>query len=195
MVNIILILFALFMLYILAILIIQMVKRVDTKTAKKILLDFLKDCLSQKADVQKPEYPVWVGIDENGFPNADYIHRAFGDLRKIFDTVIFQDMKYTQNHILYIFKVGAPLKEMSEYEIIKCCERICNAIVHHNINTVNPYLRGISNLIHIKLINDRLYVYVARNENGAQENFSANDSARITYSNQPKQEDEIKERW
>lgn len=173
-------LFAL-LLYIITILCVQYIKKISTKDAQKIVLEFLKDCMSTSTPSSLSYYPVFIGIDDNGCPHADIIENEFHSLSNIFSQFYFHSCGRKQNRIWYAFNVSNPLKEMSEYELIQYCEKICDTLIHRYVHKKNPSITHINNLVSIHYQESILTIFIAITDNGTIENSNQTLQTRNSY--------------
>ena len=169
-----------FILYILVIFLICRAKKCNAKAAMRIFWDFVLDCfnINTGSTSVMDDFPVRIGFDYMGFPQADLIENAFGELAKDFGAFHFCDVVDVENCLLYQFKAELPKKAMSDFELIQYTQKKCEMIVHRYMHSMNPLLGHISSLVATNYIDGILFVSIARNMNGTKENYDYSRSVR-----------------
>ena len=167
--------------YIIAILFIQYTKNCSTQESRKIVLDFLKECIPTPTPAPKIYFPVFIGLDENGVAHADIIEQEFHSLNEIFNHFYFHSYGYNNNRICFSFNVSNPLKEMTDFDLIQYCEKMCDSLVHRYMHKKNPSITHINNLVSIQYLENILTVYIATNYDGTIENSNQSLHTRSIY--------------
>lgn len=200
--NIIFLLLITLYIYILSIFLYQIIKKTDTKTARKQVHNFLKGCFginTNTLDKPKPNFPVYIGIDNMGYPNANIIDKEFSNLRSKFDCCYFDKYLSSPNRICYQFKIGNSNLKMSDYDLVKYCTNICKNILSTYLHRKFPYINSIPNFLVVVTVNsDILSIYIATNQQGINENFEESHRLHKFYNNQnakPHNTNKITERW
>lgn len=170
------------LLYLVAVLLVQFSKKISTKEAQAVVLAFIKDCISSPQQQPASYYPVFIGVDENGCPHADIIEKEFHLLGDIFSHFYFHSCGRLNNRIWYAFNVSHPLKEMTDYDLIQYCEKVCENILHRYIHKINPSITHINNLVSIHYQDNILTIYIATADTGTLENSNQTLQTRKTYS-------------
>ena len=183
-------------LYLVAVLFVQFSKKLSTKEAQAVVLAFIKDCFSSPKQQPASYYPVFIGIDENGCPHADIIEKEFHLLNDVFSHFYFHNCGHLDNRIWYAFNVSHPLKEMTDYDLIQYCEKVCNNLIHHYMHKKNPSITHINNMVTIHYQENILTVYIAITDKGTLENSNQTLQTRNIYNqNSISHDTTIAESW
>lgn len=136
------------------------------------------------------EYPVYIGIDEWGYIHADVIENEFYPVLKNFVSYYFQNYIERQNRLeYYFFARGFKLDIVDDWEKIKYLRDIAEQVVHQYIHKNYPSFGAIpNNLVALNLVNDTLFISVAKNTTGIKENKRYMDALRkkLKQNSQPK---------
>lgn len=165
------------------VLIVQTKKNISTQEAQSIVLNFVKCCFSSSPHQIIPEiqYPVFIGIDDNGLSHADVIESEFKPLEDIFNPFYYYGSGRQQNRIWYAFKTSNPLKQMTDYDLIQYCEKICDSLVHRYMHKMNPSITHVNNLVSAHYQENILTFYIAINNKGTMENSNQSLQTRSLY--------------
>lgn len=157
-----------FCVYILSVLVVQYYKKVDTCTARTIISTFVKNCFT--TTVQE-RFNIYIGIDQNGTPNAGEIENVFSDLKHIFKNFYLYNWGQNRRYsIFYQFRVSLPVVQLSDEDLYDYCQATCDAIVHRYIHQCNPTFAHMDNLVAVNLVNSVLTVTIAENSEGVRQN-------------------------
>lgn len=104
------------------ILIIQFVKKVDISTARKLLFDYIKECLFPSTNLPGIAYPVYIGIDDWYYPHADIIEKEFDELKTTFTNFYFYNCSNNGDTLSYQFQAGTPHNVISDYDLNQYCK-------------------------------------------------------------------------
>ena len=176
-----LVLIIVLIIYLTVIFVIQYYKHVDTDTAKKMLLKYLKKCLSST-----PAEPYWginIGYDANSNIHADVINNVFKELNQIYRNFYFYYVRHTQNNSIYVFKVTECIADMTDSDRNIFCQNICNSTIHRYIQQYYPNFTHIEHLVFTYIDNDNLllYVYIAQNNTGLKINADYSNRLYLYY--------------
>ena len=180
--------------YMLSVLAIQYFKKVDTRTARTIIASFVKDCFTTK----EPEwFGIYIGIDQNGVPNANAIDNAFANLKQIFKNFYLYDGSLQNNNYIYKFNVRIPVVQLPDEDLFEYCLATCDAIVHNYIHKYNPAFTHMENLVSVNIDNSILTVSIAENFDGISENIKHTAYMHRYYKqmSMPNQTEDISESW
>jgi len=125
-------------------------------------------------------YPVDIGIDEWGCPYANIIEKEFYSVLKNFISYYFQNHLDCQNRLEYYFFVSGFKPDITEdWEKILYLRDIAEQVVHHYIYKNYPSFGAIpNNLVALKLTGNTLFISIAKNAAGTEENTSFTDTLR-----------------
>ena len=156
--------------YLTVIFVIQYYKHVDTDTAKKVLLKYLKKCLSSTP--AEPYWGITIGYDAQNNIHADVINNVFKELNQIYRNYYFYDVRHTYHNSIYVFKVTECIADMSDSDRNTYCQNICNSIIHKYIQQYYPNFTHIEHLVftYINNVDLLLYICIAQNNTGLKLN-------------------------
>lgn len=156
--------------YLLSVLLVQTVNQSTTFEAKEKIKKFLKSCF---ASTPVPEvFPVFIGIDGNWYSHANIIEASFKDLKTVFSQVIFDHYYRSANRLIYYFKVGEPLVEMEQNQLIEYTTTICDSVVHDYLHQNAPAYGYIPYLVVTDYRPGELAVCISITPPGLNENYN-----------------------
>ena len=155
--------------YLLSVLLVQTIKQLDTSDAKEVVKKFIRSCFTTTPAPQV--YPIFIGIDSLGYAHSDIIESTFKELKNVFSQCIFDHYVYGANRLFYYFKVGEPLIEMENIELIEYSTKICDNIVHDYLHQNAPTFGYIPNLVTTDYRPGTLVVCISFNQPGLNENY------------------------
>lgn len=125
-------------------------------------------------------YPVYIGIDEWGFPHADVIEDEFYPVLKNFVTSYFQNYKECPNRLEYYFFASDFKTNIDDgWNKIKYLRDIAERVVHQYIHKNYPSFGMIpNNLVALNLSGNTLFISIAKNTAGIVENNNYMDALR-----------------
>lgn len=136
------------------------------------------------------EYPVYIGIDDWGYPLADVIEKEFFPVLKNFVSSYFKKYIECRNRLEYYFFVdGFKLDIVDDWEKIKYLRGIAEQFVHQYIHKNYPSFGAIpNNLVALNFSDDTLFISIAKNTAGIVENEKYMDALRkkLKQNSQPK---------
>lgn len=158
--------------YIGAIFLICRFKKCDVKTSLKLFWNFCLNCFDIYTGNPSDTccYPVFIGIDDAGFPHADIIENVFNPLSKDFESFYFHNCAQNQNRLFYYFRAELPKKEMTPLEMMQYTQKKCDSIVHQFMHRINPQIPHAEFLVVTNYIDNILTVGIAKNKTGTVEN-------------------------
>lgn len=125
-------------------------------------------------------YPVYIGIDEWGYPHADIIEKEFYPVLKNFKSYYFKKYIECQNRLeYYFFASGFKLDIEDDWKKIKYLRDIAEQVVHQYIYKNYPSFGMIpNNLVALNLSGNTLFISIAKNTAGIKENKIYMDNLR-----------------
>ncbi len=143
---------------------------------------FLEEIVNRFHSSKQPEilYPVYIGIDEWGYPHADIIEEEFYPVLKNFISYYFQIYLEYPNHLEYYFFVSGFKPDITDdWEKILYLRDIAEQAVHHYIYKNYPSFGVIpNNMVALNLVNNTLFISIAKNNAGIEENATFTDTLR-----------------
>ena len=158
--------------YISLIFLICRIRKTDVKTSIQIFWDYFLSCFGfpPNNSPNMNSYPVYIGIDEFGNPNADVIEDTFKNLESDFESFYFYNYIQYPNRLFYYFKAELPRKEMSTFNLVRYMRKKSDQIVHRHMHRINPQISHIESLVAVDYCDNILTVSIAKNMAGVTEN-------------------------
>lgn len=158
-------------------------QKCDIATAKRLFWNYVFNCFGFKTEKQPAivNYPVYIGIDDLGFPHSDIIEDVFSELATDFETFYYYDLATNGNCLLYKFKAELPKKVMPVLSMIQYTQKKCDMIVHRFMHRMDPQISHINYLVATAYADNILTVSIARNIYGVKENHDKSEKLRKYY--------------
>lgn len=161
-----------------------------------IVYDKLKDIFTKEDNLTI--YPSGIGYDVNGVFLPYLVQEEFCDLKKIFDGFYLSEHNFDENLFSYIFKYAKITIEMTDVELYEYIDRKVSSILNRYTAKIAG-CREIQNISSICINKGILTIYVARNEQGAEQNrlFSSQQYSNINemQNERLKPKDSINSEW
>ena len=181
--------------YFLIIFLIKYQKNIDTKSARKMFWNFLRECFSVEKNTSQEMYPTCFGIVALGTCDYDTVNKVFADLNRLFEHFYTHSHSLFDNRVVYYFRICGYKRDLREEELWKDCYLACNAIIHRHLQKYYKAIGNIDDLICINIENDILAISIARNIDGRFENAELRHNLYLYYNYEPQKRTELTEKW
>ena len=151
--------------------------------------------LFQKEEV-KPQYNIYLGFDECGYPISSSIDGIFGDINRIYQNYYFYDCRMGENRLIYRLRVSQPVLSMSDEQLFEYCNSVCDSLIHKELHKLYPDFLHMDNLVAVSVHQDYIDVFIAENVDGQHENAILKEKIRRRFKTSNLRNDtSIEEDW
>lgn len=139
---------------------------------------------------------VFVGIDAMGNADGKVIESEFSKIINLFHSAYFLKYNDYGNRLEYIFSATGFKPDITD--TIERWEYLCaiaESCVYHSMYKIMPQMQPVSNLVTVNLLGDNVFIYIAKNRNGLQENKTFSETLRRKLKETTPLPGIIKENW
>ena len=194
-------LFLLFLVYFLFVGIVQLDKNCSTKEATVVVNKKIRSLMYgilhifEREEV-KPQYNIYLGFDECGYPISSSIDGIFGDINRIYQNYYFYDCRMGENRLIYRLRVSQPVLSMSDEQLFEYCNSVCDSLIHKELHKLYPDFFHMDNLVAVSVHQDYIDVFIAENVDGQHENAILKEKIRRRFKTSNLRNDtSIEEDW
>lgn len=116
------------------------------------------------------KYPVFIGIDEYGYPIPQLLRKYFAPFEKFYEIVSFDDIgHFNSNIICYRLNCVRPKLDISGNELVDLAQSVAEACLRSHLQDYGYSDVPVKQIIAVRPINGMIFIYIACNSNGIPE--------------------------